>query len=265
MTLMTLTTDFGTEDYYVPALKGAILSHVKSVNFIDVSHHIRNHDIVQAAYTLKNAWKAFPKGTIHIVSVHNLGGDKNRFLFFEQDQHIFIGPDNVIFTLLFDPPPQYIYNIPFAGLNFTNVSQCVALIAGRIAQGDALGSIGVLTTDIVHRITLQPVTRLNQIRGAVIHVDNYDNVILNITRHLFQKIGKGRPFQLFFKRHDPITVLSNSYNDVPMGEVLCLFNSDYLEIAINMGKASEMLGLKRDDTVEIDFIDDHSPYDLLRD
>jgi S-adenosyl-L-methionine hydrolase (adenosine-forming) len=100
---------------------------------------------------------------------------------------------------------------------------------------------------------LQPVISQNQIRGSVIHIDNYDNVILNITRDLFQKISKNRPFQLYFKRHDPITQLSNYYNDVPIGETLCLFNSDYLEIAINMGKAAELLGLKIEDTVQINF------------
>ena len=108
--------------------------------------------------------------------------------------------------------------------------------------------------DMVQRITLQPVIAPAQIRGAVIHIDNYDNVVMNVTRTLFEKVGRGRNFQLYFKRHDPITKLSENYNDVPIGDTLCIFNSDYLEISINMGKAAEMLGLKIEDGIQIDFI-----------
>ena len=79
-------------------------------------------------------------------------------------------------------------------------------------------------------------------------------MIVNIRRELFEQVGQNREFALYFKRHDPITQLSLHYNDVPIGETLCLFNSaDYLEIAINMGKAGSLLGLKMEDTIQIDF------------
>jgi hypothetical protein len=113
--------------------------------------------------------------------------------------------------------------------------------------------LGNPARDILQRITFQPVIAPSQIRGAVIYVDNYDNVVSNITRDLFEKVGRGRPFQLFFKRHDPILRLSKHYNDVPIGETLCLFNSDYLEVSINMGKAAELFGLKIEDTIQINF------------
>jgi S-adenosylmethionine hydrolase len=79
-------------------------------------------------------------------------------------------------------------------------------------------------------------------------------VISNISRELFERVGKNREFELYFKRHDPILKLSHNYYDVAVGETLCLINSaDYLELAINMGKASSMLGLKLEDTIQIDF------------
>ena len=255
MQIVTLTTDFGLYDYYVPALKGAMLSRHQALNFIDISHNIHNHNIVQAAFILRNAWTTFPEGTIHVVSVNNFSSEQQRFIAFWHQHHLFIGPDNGIFTLIFseNTPPQYIAEIPFAGLNFKPVSSVIAHAVGHLAQGKPLETLGSRANDIVQRIMLQPVTLPHQIRGSVIHVDNFDNVILNITQDLFEKVGLGRPFQLFFKRHDPITQLSAFYNDVGIGETLCLFNSDYLEIAIHMGKAAEMLGLKIEDTVQIDF------------
>ena len=123
-----------------------------------------------------------------------------------------------------------------------------------MAANSSLELLGNPAKDILQRITFQPVIAPSQIRGAVIYIDNYDNVVSNVTRDLFEKVGRGRPFQLYFKRHDPILSLSKHYNDVPIGETLCLFNSDYLEVAINMGKAAELFGLKIEDTIQIDFI-----------
>ncbi|MCB0641028.1 MAG: SAM-dependent chlorinase/fluorinase, partial [Phaeodactylibacter sp.] len=114
--------------------------------------------------------------------------------------------------------------------------------------------IGLPLEEMQQGLSLQPVTSTSTIRGTVIHVDRYDNVIVNVEKDLFYKIGNHRPFELYFKRHDPILQLSKYYHDVPVGEVLCLFNtSDLLEIAINMGKASTLLGLKVDDAIQIDF------------
>ncbi len=253
MAIVTLTTDFGLHDYYVPVIKGAMLHQQPDLNIVDISHNIKSHDIVQAAFVLRNTWHYFPDGTVHVVSVNNFGGEKRRFLVFQQDNHYFVGPDNGIFSLIFDTPPQYVYGISFDGLNFQHVRDCVAEAVGRIVRNEPLAEMGTFVEDMVQRITLQPVISKNQIRGAIIYVDNYENCVLNINKTLFERVGKNRPFNLYFKRHEPIKGLSQHYNDVPIGEILCLFNSDFLEIAVNMGKASELLGLKVEDTVQIDF------------
>jgi len=254
MTIVTLTTDFGLVDYYVPAIKGAILCRNASLNIVDVTHNIKNHDIVQAAHIFKNVWHNFPAGTIHVISVNNFGGEKNRFLASYHDNHYFIGPDNGVFSLIFGDDPLYVREIPFEGLNIAPITSLISNAVGHIANGLPFESIGPLVTDMVKRITFQPVISLSQIRGSVIHTDQYDNVIVNVTRELFRKVGRGRPFILSFKRHDPITRLSQHYNDVPVGEALCLFNADHLEIAINMGKAAEMFGIRIEDMIQIDFI-----------
>ena len=88
----------------------------------------------------------------------------------------------------------------------------------------------------------------------MVYIDKFENVILNIQRELFERIGGGRPFELFFKRHSPIVELSVNHYDVTVGEMLCRFNSaDLLEIAINMDKAASLLGMKVEDTVQVDF------------
>ena len=169
-----------------------------------------------------------------------------------------MGPDNGIFTLIFpelaqSPKDFGIVEVPFDGLNFSYIRAVLAHAVGHLTQYASLQDLGKPTDDIVQRITFQPVIAPAQIRGAVIYVDNYGNIITNVTRDLFDRVGRGRPFHLYFKRHDPVKRLSEHYNDVPIGETLCLFNAENLEIAINMGKAAEMYGLKVEDTIQIDF------------
>jgi S-adenosyl-L-methionine hydrolase (adenosine-forming) len=260
MTIVTLTTDFGWQDYYVPAIKGAMLKLYQSLNIVDVTHQIKHHDIVQAAFILSNSWDNFPTGTIHVVSVNNFSSEKLRFLAIEHQGHYFLCPDNGIFSLMFEVRDNRVgdseikaYELPFPGLGIMPIRDMIARAVEHIASGKEMTEIGALATEMVQRISFQPVISTAQIRGTVIHIDHYDNAIININKTLFEKVGKGREFALYFRRHDPILGLSMHYNDVPIGETLCLFNNDYLEIAINMGKAAEMLGLKVEDTVQIDF------------
>ena len=254
-TLLTLTTDFGLTDHYTAALKGAMLKQVRALTMVDISHLVNTHDIVQAAFTLRNAWHHFPEGTIHIVSVHNAANGNERFLVFEHQSHFFIGPDNGIFSLALDQTPQNVRFLTFGRLNFTNIQTQIAHAVGHLAKGFPLAELGEALDHINQRIHLQPVITKSQIRGAVVHIDSYKNVVSNISQSLFQQVGQGRDFQLYYRRHDPISRISTAYNEVQMGETLCLFNSGFLEIAIHLGKASELLGLNIDDSIQIDFLE----------
>ncbi len=254
MPTITLTTDFGLKDYYVAAIKGSIISQVADAQIIDVSHLVPPHDIVQAAYHVKHAYKSFPAGTIHIISVNNYAMKESSFLITKHYEQYFITPNNGLLSLIFEELPIHIYQIPFASEDRFIVKNIYATLVRHISEGGSLDEIGQSASEVEQRITLKPVISTSQIRGSIIHVDHYENAIVNIHRTLFEQVGHGRQFQLFFKRHDPIGQLSEYYHDVEVGEVLCLFNSaGYLEIAVNMGQAATLLGLNVDDTVQIDF------------
>ena len=124
----------------------------------------------------------------------------------------------------------------------------------HFAEGKPFEALGEYPAPLLERISIQPVITPTRIRGTVIHVDNFENVVVNIRRDIFENTLNGRAFSLFFRRNDPITKLSGNYCDVPMGEQLCLFNAaGFLEIAVNMGKAASLLGLKVEDVVEVVF------------
>lgn len=253
--IITLTTDFGLQDYYVGVLKGTLLTHCADIQIVDISHTVKNFDIIQASFILQNAWYVFPDNTIHVLSVNNLGGEHQRYLVFEYEKHFFIGPDNGIFSLMFDKMPPVVYAIPLSGLQFRPLLEIILKIVQNLVNETEYSEWASPAQEIIQRFVLKPVINRNQIRGSVIYIDNFDNIILNITKELFEQIGHGRAFQLYFKRHDPILRISQHYNDVPIGDTLCLFNhNNHLEIAINMGKAAEMHGLKIEDMVQIDFL-----------
>ncbi len=254
MSIVTLTTDFGLRDYYVAAMKGALLCQVQDLSIVDISHNIKTFDIVQGAFMLKNAYSHFPSGTIHLVSINNAPEAGKTFLAFRYEEHYFVGPDNGLFALMFGEISQDIYEIEYDRSAAFPDSEVFSQVIRHFAAEKPFNEIGIPVERIEERISLQPVINPTQIRGSIIHIDNYENAILNINRELFERVGQNREFALFFKRNHPITRLSQHYSDVPVGETLCLFNNaDYLEIAVHMGTAATLLGLKVNDGIQIDF------------
>ncbi len=254
MQIITLTTDFGAQDYSVAMLKGAMLCEYSALQFIDITHNVKNYNIVQAAYLVRHTYRNFPKGTIHIVAVSNFYTPNPTYLLIQHEGHFFIGPDNGIFSLLFAQQPDECYAIAYEKLSISTYTETFAKAVGHILKEQPLAEIGEKIDEITQRLSLQAITGETLIRGTVIHIDHFENVVLNITRELWERYAYYRRFALFFKRHDPIIALSNTYADVLVGENLCLFNAaNHLEIAINMGKAASMLSLDIEDTVQVEF------------
>lgn len=252
MALVTFTSDLGLQDYYSAVIKGAILSRNPALNIVDISHNIKPFDIVQGAYILKNAYGSFPKGTIHLVSVNSHYDNRRCYLAARYDDHYFIGPDNGIFSLIFESGADKVYELD--GTPELLSQDAIANAIQHIAGGMPFNEIGMLVDEIEERMTFQPITTSDMIKGSVIHIDHYENVVVNISETLFQQIRKKRKAKIYFKRFNPINKISYSYADVPVGEPLCLFNTaGFLEIAVNTGKASSLLGLNLEDGVNIEF------------
>lgn len=275
MSLITLTTDFGTKDHFVGAVKGAIYSELKDAKIVDISHHISPFHITETAYILKNAYRNFPKGSIHIIGVDSELSIENKHIALLLDEHYFICPDNGIISMIAsEVKPEKIVEITIHGavISSFNVLDVFVKVACHIARGGTLEVIGKKITDYKQIIEVLPFINdeKNQIIGSVIYIDNYGNIISNISKKLFQDIGKGRSFEIvarnytfdkIFKKYNDFidynTPIENRQDD---GKKLALFNSaNYLEIAIyksnlkTVGGASTLLGLDYRDTITIRF------------
>ncbi|MEX8547009.1 MAG: S-adenosyl-l-methionine hydroxide adenosyltransferase family protein [Mucilaginibacter sp.] len=259
MAIITLTTDLGDRDIYQAALKGSILKLLPNVSLVDITHSVSVFNVPQAAFILKNSYHYFPEETVHLIGIDTVFSEENRYLAIRYQNHYFVGADNGIFSLIFDRIPDEIVEINILqDLKFLHfpIADIFVKAACHLAKKGKLADIGIPIIRLEKKMTLQPVVDKNLIKGSVIYIDSFQNVITNITKDLFDEVQNGRQFVLYFKRNESINKLSWHYNEVPEGEKLCLFGiSDHLEIAINKGNASGLLGLNVGDIVRIEFLD----------
>lgn len=257
MAIITLTTDLGDKDIYQAALKGSILKLLPTVTIVDITHSVAAFNVQQAAFILKNSYYYFPEGSVHLIGIDTVYNEQTRYLAIQYKKHFFVGADNGIFSLMFSNAPDEMVELNIMqDLKFLHfpLADIFVKAAVHLAKGGKLTEIGLPVSSIENKMNLQPVIEKNLIKGVVIYIDSFQNVITNITKEFFNQIQQGRRFTLYFKRNETITHLSWHYNEVPEGEKLCLFGiSDHLEIAINKGNASGLLGLNLGDSVIIDF------------
>ncbi len=257
MAIITLTTDLGDKDIYQAAFKGSIYKLFPTVNIVDITNNVAAFNVQQAAFILKNSFYYFPDNTVHLIGIDTVYNTQTRYLAVRYKNHYFVGADNGIFSLMFNEEPDEIVEINIMqDLKFLHfpLADIFVKAACHLANGGTLAEIGLPVTSVENKMTLQPVIEKNLIKGAVIYIDSFQNVITNVTKEFFNRVQQGRRFVLYFKRNETINQLSWHYNEVPEGEKLCLFGiSDHLEIAINKGNASGLLGLNLGDSVIIDF------------
>ncbi|WP_100614593.1 SAM hydrolase/SAM-dependent halogenase family protein [Confluentibacter citreus] len=275
MAIITLTSDFGEKDHFVGAIKGAIYCELPDVKIVDISHFVSPFNIPQAAYIIQNAYKSFPKGSVHIIGVDSELNPENKHLAVQLDEHYFICADNGIMSMLCSEiAPEKIVEInihdkildSFPGLDV------FVKVACHIARGGTLEVIGKTIDTIKPTKSLVPFINEDktQIIGSIIYIDNYGNVVTNIKQGFFETIQKGRDFEISARNNKFKTVYSK-YSDVvnfdipedkrhDEGRGLVVFNSGgYLEIAVyrsnpnTVGTASSLMGLDLMDTVSVNF------------
>jgi len=255
MPIITLTTDWNKNDYYIGALKGAILNQCNNATVIDISHQIKPFNIFQAAFILKSCYAGFPEGTIHIIGVKSDYSSENQHLIVKADNHYFIGADNGIFSLLFDEKPIQAFVIKNEKSTSFPELDVFAKVACDIINGAQLESVEMPTDKIVRRVSLHATIEDSIIIGRIVYIDSYQNAITNISYELFQQVGKDRQFKIFVQSNgNVISKINKTYQETAPGELLAIFNSiNLLEIAINEGNAAELLNLDTNSTVRIKF------------
>ena len=257
MPIITLTTDWNLNDFYTGTLKGKILSLCPNAILVDITHQIQSFNLAQAAFVLKNSYPHFPSGTIHIIGVNAEGGTDQSHLAIQADGHFFMGCDNGIFGLIFREEPKKIIRIKPEStepVSFPAFS-VFAGAAARLARGEKISDLGNQVNNYEKSIPLRATIEETGITGSIIYIDSYQNAITNITKDLFERIGKNRVFEILVQsNYYKLNKINRTYGETSVGEILALFNSlNLLEIAINNGNAAELLNLTVGSTIRVNF------------
>ena len=256
MPLITLITDYGTQDFYVGSLKGNLYSACEEARLVDITHEIPRHKLVQAAYVLKSCFADFPEGTFHLV-LTDTEKDEGKPVLFKYKEHFFLGVDNGLFNMFTDgASPDWIIELDPEKVKCEskNHNKFFSTVIAALNEGISAKKLGKVSNKLLSINAPRPAYGDWGIRGEVIYIDMYENVVLNIDKELFDAHCAEKPFFIEFKNLDRIEKICKSYSEVNPGEVLVFFNnSGYLEIAVNHGKAASLLGLKLETKVQIDF------------
>jgi S-adenosylmethionine hydrolase len=275
MSIITLTTDYGLKDHFVGSLKGKILSEHSEVQIIDISHDIDPFNTAEASYVIGASYLSFPKGTVHLIGVDIERNKENQHIAMQWNDHYFICADNGILSMLTQKiVPQKIVSINIHDRFPSEFSDLDIFIkvACHISKGGLLNVIGKEIQQIKQITELQPVITNDgtSIKGYVIYIDHFGNVVTNISKKQFLEIAKGRPYEIVIKPRSIKTILPNysaiaTSEKYPIkayeGEKLAIFNeAGFLEIAIfrsnpsKVGSANSLLGLNYRDVITIKFL-----------
>ena len=258
MAFITLTTDWKLNDFYVGAVKGAILSLFEDARVIDLNHQITSFNSIQAAFVVRNSFSYFPKNTVHLIDVNSEATSEYSHVAIQYKGYYFVGCDNGSFSFICRETPEAVVKIdkPFdQNCQSFPALHVFAPVAAFLAMGNPIDELGVKLKDVNRQTLIRATYDEASITGNVIYIDSYQNVITNISRDLFEKAGKGRRFEILVQsNHNRILQINKTYNETSSGELLALFNSaGLLEIAISFGNAAELLTLSINSTIRIKF------------
>ncbi len=272
MPLVTLTSDIGIQDFMPGAIKGQIMQADPEFRIIDITHLLSPFNYPQAAYVCRNAIKNFPPGTFHLILINLFDEKPDHLLIIEHNGHYIGCADNGLITMILEEIPQKITALTMDMSRPKNALYCTEVFAKAfkdIAAGVPFEEIGFNDISIKVKNPLRPLLGQNWIEGQIIFIDNFENVIVNISKEEFEEQRKGRKFSIVFKRDEMIEKISETYADVPEGEKLALFNSaGYLEVAINKGNAAGLFGLQgfseKQNVLQVQFSNNHIFYQTVK-
>jgi S-adenosylmethionine hydrolase len=259
--IITFTTDFGLTEHYVGTMKGVILNINPTVHMVDISNSIQSYDVLDGALAISQAYRYFPSATIHLVIVDPGVGTSRRPLLVRTEKHYFLAPDNGVLSFVFEAEQErlevrhitseHYFLQPVS--NTFHGRDVFAAVAGWMSKGIEASSFGEIITDFVRFAAPKPkVMAPNTIKGVVLKVDKFGNMITNIRpADLPQLFEPEARFRVIIGKAE-ITKMKTAYAQGTPGETFAIVGSmGYLEIATNRGMAARMVGADKGSDVGV--------------
>ena len=251
MSMITLTTDYGTYDYYTGALKGVILGIAPQVRIVDVTHEIEPHNIREAAFTLRQIWPWYRAGTVHLAVVDPGVGSDRRILLGKYVGCYLVAPDNGVVTLVHhDLPVEALHSVENPDFFLPSKSatfhgrDIMAPVAAYLSTGRDPAEFGPSIVDpVLLPDELEAVRTGKGLQGRVLHVDQFGTLVSNIRRGQVARLSGSQGAPEVWVNGFALGPVRATYGDVSVGSPLALIGgADLLEIAINQGRAVDRFG-----------------------
>lgn len=254
MSFVTLTTDFGYEDLFVGRFKGYLLSYNRDIQLIDISHGIPNFNIITGGYSLRYSFESFPKDTIHIIRVNEQGILNEGLLVANYKGHYFMAPDNGVLPISTNNQFDWIRKVNLDDIKSSIADEIYSITLKYLLEGK-IHNISQDSLDYNYNTSWQILLFDNEIRGIVSLVDKFGNITTNIhINDIKPYMAQYSECRIEYRDKQAIHGIVENYNDVIEGEYMCRINDmGYLEIAINKGSASKLLGIKFGQIVNLIF------------
>jgi len=258
--IITLTTDYGTSDHLAGVMKGVILSINPEVNVVDITHSVLAHDLLDGALTIGQAYKFFPPKTVHVVVVDPGVGTERRPILVAADQHYLIAPDNGVLSSVYDQSEAlYVWHILSEHYFRTPVSKTFhgrdifAPVAAWLTKSWQTSAFGEQITDFVRFNIPKPKAAGNIVKGIVLRVDQFGNLVTNLTAQEVPALA-GNDGKFTIKVGNAVVKkLVSTFAQGPSGEAVgILGSSGYLEISVNKASAARTVGASRGAEVTVE-------------
>jgi len=251
--IITLTTDYGSSDHLVGAIKGVILKINPDAKVVDICHNVMPYDILDGALTIAHAYSYFPPRTIHLVVVDPGVGTERRPILVSADQHYFVAPDNGVLSMVYEKEPRITIRHVTSEHYFLNpVSNTFhgrdvfAPVAAWLSKNWQTASFGDEITDYVRFSIPKPKLSGQELKGVVLRIDNFGNLITNLTPEDWAQIVQpGGKFKIVLGNKEIRQLAQNYAHGAPRDAFAIVGSSGFLEISVNKGSAARTLGVQR--------------------
>lgn len=261
MQIITILTDFGMEDYFAGTLKGVMLTRNPNLVIVDITHTIPPHDVRAGAFTLGAFYPYFPPGSIHLAVVDPGVGSDRRPLLVEAGGHLFVGPDNGLFSLILDRDPaarlRHVtsseYFLPARSSTFHG-RDVFAPVCAALSLGVAPERFGPIVTDPIRiQFTRVEVAPDGTMLGSIIHVDHFGNCVTNFAWDQIRAQSGGRSVRLQVREFaiDRLVTHYGEASDRPLEPFLIAGSAGFLEISLWCSSAARALNLAAGEPVRL--------------
>ena len=258
--IITLTTDFGTSDHFVGTMKGVIVDIVPDVQIVDITHAVQAFDVLDGALAISQAYSYFPNGTIHLVVVDPGVGTARRPILASSDGYHFVAPDNGVLSMVYareerihvrQITSEHYFRQPVS--NTFHARDIFAPVAAYLAKFVESDKFGDEIEDYVRFAAPKPkAAGENRIRGVVLKVDRFGNLITNVTPADAPALfAESTTFKIVVGTRE-ITDIRKTFAEGGPGEVFGVLGSmGYLEIVANRAAAAQITGAGKGSEVSI--------------